>query len=109
MTHWTQIKPYGPKDDTTYWINGIYKIVSYGHNKYHAYIFSDGDMNWGNHFEKPPTYFPANGTYPSCYGYASLEGAQMACERHMLTGYTPTPKTVARANAVMNSLMVKAV
>lgn len=79
----------------TYWVAGIYKIVSYRRGQYHAYFIQDHARNWGDHVEKPPHQFHiANGMYSS--GWKSLREAQAACRRHARS-YTPAPATVERA------------
>jgi hypothetical protein len=87
---WTRIKPYGP-DAYTYWVKGIYKIVSYNPGEYHAYYIPDRYDNWGENVAPPPyRNHIGNGYWPA------LGAAIAACDEHAKT-HRPKPKTVRRA------------
>jgi len=93
--NWTRINPYV---DITYWIAGIYKVVSYREGEFHAYYMPDHYKNWGDHAAKPPD----DGKHGRCW--QSLESAQAACVEHSKR-HTPAPKTVKRAAEVVASMV----
>jgi hypothetical protein len=86
---WTEIKMYD--NAFTYWVSGIYKVVSYEPDTFFAYYIVDGCKNWGDHPSTPPVL---NFRKWRCWN--SLESAQQACENHSKI-HTPKPKTIARA------------
>lgn len=81
----------------TYWISGIYKIVSYRRGEYHAYFIRDGDKNWGWDVSIPPDY----GKHGPCWKH--LKAAKAACEEHAKT-HTPSRATVKRAAEIKAKL-----
>ena len=91
---WIKIKPYG-EDSYTYWVSGIYKIVSYEPKKFHAFFIQNGVSNWGDYVCTPPE-IDSNGRY-----WNSLESAKKSCKEHAASGYEPTPSTVKRAAVVL--------
>jgi hypothetical protein len=99
---WNEIKTWG--GDVTYWISGIYKIVNYGDaDTFFAYYMPDYYKNWGDHPSTPPD---TNFRQYKCW--ATLESAQLACERHQQT-HTPKPATVKRAAEVESSFLAECV
>src|ERR1700722_3506332 len=100
MEKWTRIKPYG-EDAYTYWISGVYKVVSYQAGAYHAYFIPDHYDNWGDHVSPPPD----NYEHGKCW--KMLEPAKAACEAHSRK-HIPAPKTVRRAAEVKASMLVQA-
>ena len=56
----TRIQPFGP-DAYTYWIDGIYKVVSYNKGAYHAYFIPHWANNWGDNVSTPPDLCPVKG------------------------------------------------
>ena len=95
--NFTKINPY---EDVSYWISGIYKIVSYRAGEFHAYYMPDHYKNWGDHPE-PET---DNGKYGTCW--STLKKAKEACERHA-RNHQPKPATVKRAAEVMAHLLTE--
>ena len=97
-----KILPYGP-ESYTYWISGIYKIVSYRPRSFHAYYIHEGLKNWGDHVETPPEKCreTGNGQWPT------LKAAKAACERHA-ENYEPKPRTVKRAAEILSELREQA-
>ena len=96
----TKIQPYGP-DAYTYWISGIYKIVSYRRGEYLAYYIPDRYKNWGDYVSKPPHC----GMYGDCW--PSLKSAKGACEIHAAS-HTPAEKTITRAAEIQAAWIAKA-
>jgi hypothetical protein len=89
--NWTKIKMYSDSDHT-YWISGIYKVVSYGDpGSFWAYYIVDGYQNWGDHPSAPPDQ-----NFRGWKCWSTLEAAQSACEHHAKT-HTPKPRTIERA------------
>lgn len=93
-----KINPFG-KDAYTYWISGIYKIVSYSSGRYHAFYIVNGGKNWGDHVCKPPL------SDRDSYFWPSLSAAVESCKEHAAGGYEPTPKTIKRAAEVRAALI----
>ena len=98
----TRIKPFG-EDAYTYWIDGIYKIVSYHDRQYHAYFIQEWFDNWGDNVEKPPLTdrWTGSGYWPT------LKDAKAACARHAAK-YQPSQKTINRAAKIKTSLIEQA-
>lgn len=96
---WTQIKPYGD-DAYTYWISGIYKIVSYRDGEYLVFFIQDYHDNWGDHVSPPPD----NNQHGKCW--LNFDAAKNACDLHAAS-YTPKPKTIKRAAEIKNALMMQ--
>jgi hypothetical protein len=84
-----KIKPYG-NDAYTYWMSGIYKIVSYRKGEYLAFFIQDWAENWGDHVSPPPD----NGKYGKCW--ATFNSAKQACKSHAAR-YAPALNTIDRA------------
>ena len=84
------------------WISGIYKVLTYNGEQFHAYYICDHYKNWGDNPSKPPLRDrdTTNGYWPS------LESAQTTCEVHAQT-YTPKPKTVKRAAELLSEMVEK--
>ena len=90
-------------DSMTYWIWGIYKIVSYRPGEYYAYFIQDHQKNWGDHPEPPP----ARSKVIQGQGcWQSFASARRCCERHSIT-HTPAPRTVARAEELLAEYLEK--
>jgi len=87
----TRIKPYGP-DSYTYWISGIYKIVSYRSRSFHAYFIQDYQKTWGDHVETPPNRCPLTNNEH----WSTLKSAKEACGRHA-ERHDPKQSTVKNA------------
>lgn len=100
---WAKIKMY---DETgpTYWVSGIYKVVSYDGIHFHAYYIPDHYKNWGDNPSKPPR---TEQGYPNPF-WPTLEAAQDCCEAHSMT-YIPAPKTVRRAGELLAEFMADCV
>lgn len=96
-----RIKAYGENDELTYWVSGIYKIVSYRSGEFHAYFIQDFCQNWGDH----PEVETDNGKYGKCW--SSLSRAKAACQRHAKS-YTPKAHTVKRAAEIKAHLIEQA-
>lgn len=90
MTQWQKINPFG-EEGSSYWVRGIYKIVSYNKGEYHAFFIRNNAKNWGDHVSPPP----ANGKYGKIW--ASLRCAQKACDAHQKTGWLASEATKKRA------------
>ena len=101
MKAFTKIKPYG-EDAYTYWISGIYKIVSYNKGSYNAYFIPEWFDNWGNRVCPAPDLDIHNN---KCWH--TLNSAKRACKDHM-TGYTPSDKVISRAATIKASLLEQA-
>ncbi len=101
MTEFRKIMPHGP-DSYTYWISGIYKIVSYRKASYHAYFIQDHAKNWGDHVEEPPETCPLTGNGH----WRRLSDAKAACKRHAAR-YEPKTHTIKRAAEILDSLLEK--
>lgn len=101
--NWTHILPYGP-DAYAYWIAGIYKIVTYNGEEFHAYFIPDHYKNWGDHVSTPPN--PTKYTHGGLC-WPSLESAQAACGEHA-SRYTPKPSTAKRAKEIKEELIEQA-
>lgn len=99
MDLWTPILSEG--GGYTFWIRGIYKIVSYREGEYHAYFIRDIDRNWGYHPSNPPD----DGKYGKCW--QSFESAQAACDRHAIT-HQPAKRTIRRAEEILQAHLEKA-
>lgn len=97
---WTRIKPFG-EDAYTYWINGIYKIVSYRPGEYLAYYIRGDFKNWGDHVSPPPD----TGKHGKCW--LTLKSAKSACKSHAET-HTPNRATIRRAAEVKAALIEQA-
>lgn len=97
---WTHIKPYGD-DSYDYWISGIYKIVSYRPNEFHAYFIQDHYQNWGDHVAKPPH----DGQHGKVWN--SFEAASTDCHEHAQT-HKPAKKTIERAARIKEVLLDQA-
>lgn len=100
MGKWTRIKPYG-EDAYTYWISGIYKIVSYRSGEYLSFFIQDHYSNWGDYVSAPP----ADGENGKCW--KTLAGAKDSCHAHA-KHHAPAVKTVNRAAEIMSSVLVQA-
>lgn len=97
--NWNEIKPYGNSDPWTYWVSGIYKIVTYDDTFFQAYYIREGEKNWGWYVCEPP--------YLNDKGYkcwSSLGSAKSSCEIHSLT-HKPKPATIRRASEVEAALV----
>lgn len=90
----TKIQPYGP-GSYIYWIDGIYKIVSYRPREYFAYFIQDHFDNWGDSVGNETDTFN-HGPGFVFVGWKTLKGAKAACKAHAKK-HTPAPKTAARA------------
>ena len=100
---WEKVQPYGPDADTTYWVRGIYKVVSYRPGNYHAYFIPEGIANWGDYVTRPPDKSARDG-YPC---WRTLRAAKSACSLHARS-YAPSSKTQARAREVLAAYQAKA-
>jgi hypothetical protein len=96
----TRIKPYGD-DAYTYWISGIYKIVSYRAGEFLAFYIRDDHQNWGDYVSPPPD----NGKHGKCW--STLKAAKSACAEHAKT-HSATAKTVKRAAEIKAALIEQA-
>ena len=100
----TRIQPYGP-DAYTYWIDGIYKIVSYDKGEYFAYFIQNWANNWGDHVSEPPDECPRFSAADKCWN--TLAAAKQACKDHK-EHYTPSPKIIKRAAEILTAIKIKA-
>lgn len=96
---WIKIKPYGAGSDTVYWINGIYKITSYGSKRYNAYYIPDHYKNWGDYVCPPPSVDGDGRRY-----WPTLESAKKDCEKHSLK-HTPKAGTILSAEQSKNGYL----
>ena len=94
-----KIQPYGP-DSYDYWVNGIYKIVSYKVGIYYAYFMRDVANNWGDYVSPPPDH--KNGSL--CW--STLRSAKAAIGIHART-HTPSPATVKKAAEITRRYLEK--
>jgi hypothetical protein len=84
----------------TYWISGIYKVVSYRPGEYQAYFIQEWFDNWGDNVGQPP--IQNNG---QSY-YKTRKQAEAAIKRHA-KHYTPSTKIVKRAAEILIALREK--
>jgi len=89
----TKVQLYG-LEGYTYWISGIYKIVSYTRGGFNAYYIQDGSSNWGMRVD------------PGIESYPDLEQAKAACDKHEAK-HNPKPRTIRRAAEILNSYLDK--
>jgi len=97
----TKILPYG-KDAYSYWISGIYKIVSYDKGSYNAYFIQEWFDNWGDRVSQAPDKDLHNNP---CW--LTLNAAKRACKAHA-GQYAPSDKIVNRAIKIKASLIEQA-
>ncbi len=97
----TKVQPYGPTA-YTYWISGIYKIVSYRKGEYSAYFIQELARNWGDHVCKPPHNPPARlySNHGNCWN--TLKSAKADCEQHAKQ-YQPSKAIANRAIDILNA------
>lgn len=95
--NWTKIQPFGP-EAYTYWINGIYKIVSYDKGEYLAYFIPDHYDNWGNHVSEPLH----NGKSGKVWN--SFKAATDACKSHARV-YDGSKSTIDLADRIKTKLI----
>ena len=93
---WKTIQPYG-KDGYTYWISGIYKIVSYQQGQYVPYCIGEGDKNFGVHIGHPYSY-GKNGKF-----WETFKDAADECEYHASI-HVPSKSTLKIAEKIHESL-----
>jgi len=93
-----KVEPYGPAS-YTYWICGIYKIVSYRRGEYSAFFIQDWFENWGDHVAPPPDIGKDRN---KCW--RSMRSAEAACRKHA-RNYEPLPKTIKRAAEIKAAMI----
>lgn len=100
MKTFTKIQPFGA-NAYTYWISGIYKIVSYEKGEYLAFYIPDYYNNWGNHVAEPPR----NGKHGKVWD--SFKAATDACKDHARYN-RPSDGTIQRAARIKADLTKQA-
>jgi len=93
INDWTKVRLYG-LEGYTYWVSGIYKVVSYDQGGFNGYYIKDGSTNWGMRVD------------PAVESYPDLESAKAACDRHEAK-HAPKPKTIRRAREILNDYLDK--
>lgn len=95
-----EIKPYDEDSCTscTYWISGIYKIVSYEPGEYYAFYIPDHFYNWGNFVSQPP-HLGKHG-----HVWNSFDAAVNSCIAHA-DCHKPKDKTVKRAAEILQGYL----
>ena len=85
----------------TYWISGIYKIVSYRKGAFSAFFIQEWFNNWGDHVSPPPDR--------DIHGHdcwLTLKAAKKACFEHA-KDYAPSKKIVNRAIEIKAALILE--